>query len=162
MRLSGKDLSYFDEASKSKYTPILIESSAGMDRTTLTMLVDAYEREKSVDANGKETDRVVLHFHPKIAPVQAGIFPLARNKPELVERAKAVERALRPHFRTRYDEGNVGQLYRRQDEIGTPYCIMIDYDTFEDGKVTVRDRDSMRQDRVSQDALEGYLRERLG
>jgi glycyl-tRNA synthetase len=162
MRLSGKDLSYFDEASKSKYTPILIESSAGMDRTTLTMLVDAFEREKSVDANGKETERIVLHFHPKIAPVQIGIFPLARNKPELVERAKAVELALRPQFRTRYDEGNVGQLYRRQDEIGTPYCIMIDYDTFEDGKVTVRDRDSMRQDRVAQDALAAYLRERLG
>ncbi len=161
MRLSGKDLSYFDEASKSKYTPILIESSAGMDRTTLTMLVDAYEREKGVDPNGKETERVVLRFHPKIAPVQIGIFPLARNKPDLVERAKSVERALRPLFRTRYDEGNVGQLYRRQDEIGTPYCIMIDYDTFDDGKVTVRDRDSMRQDRVAQDALASYLRERL-
>ncbi len=161
MQLSGKDLSYFDEASKTKYTPILIESSAGMDRTTLTMLVDAYEREKSVDPNGKETERVVLRFHPRIAPVQAGVFPLARNKPDLVERAKSVERALRPQFRTQYDEGNVGQLYRRQDEIGTPCCIMVDYDTFEDGKVTVRDRDSMRQDRVAQDALEAYLRERL-
>ena len=162
MQLSGKDLSYFDEASKTKYTPILIESSAGMDRTTLTMLVDAYEREKSVDPNGKETERVVLRFHARIAPVQAGVFPLARNKPDLVERAKSVERALRPHFRTQYDEGNVGQLYRRQDEIGTPFCIMVDYDTFEDGKVTVRDRDSMHQDRVAQDALEAYLRERLG
>jgi glycyl-tRNA synthetase len=160
MRLSGKDLSYFDEASKSKYTPILIESSAGMDRTTLTMLVDAYEREKSVDPNGKETERVVLRFHPKIAPIQVGVFPLARNKAELVERAKTVERVLRPLFRTQYDEGNVGQLYRRQDEIGTPFCIMIDYDTFEDGKATVRDRDSMRQDRVALDALEAYLRER--
>ncbi len=95
MRLSGKDLTYFDEASKSKYTPILIESSAGMDRTTLTMLVDAYAVETVVEGE-KETKRTVLRFHPKIAPVQVGVFPLARNKPELVERARAIEQALRP------------------------------------------------------------------
>jgi len=100
MKLSGKDLRYFDEASKAHYTPILIESSAGMDRTALTMLIDAYENETTVDPeNGKETKRVVLHFHPKIAPVQVGIFPLARNKPELVERAQRIERGLRPFFR---------------------------------------------------------------
>ncbi|MEA2666407.1 MAG: glycyl-tRNA synthetase [Candidatus Eremiobacteraeota bacterium] len=161
MRLSGKDLTYFDEATKSKYTPILIESSAGMDRTTLTMLVDAYATE-TVTEGEKETKRTVLRFHPKIAPVQAGVFPLARNKPELVERAHAVEKALRPRFRTQYDEGNVGQLYRRQDEIGTPFCIMIDYEGLADTTVTVRDRDSMKQDRVSQDQLATYLTERLG
>lgn len=160
MKLSGKDLTYFDEASKSKYTPILIESSAGMDRTTLTMLVDAYAVETVVEGE-KETKRTVLRFHPKIAPVQAGVFPLARNKPELVERAHAVEKALRPAFRTQYDEGNVGQLYRRQDEIGTPFCIMIDYEGLADDTVTVRDRDSMKQDRVSQGQLAGYLTERL-
>jgi glycyl-tRNA synthetase len=161
MKLSGKDLTYFDEATKSKYTPILIESSAGMDRTTLTMLVDAYESETIVDESGKESKRTVLRFHPKIAPVQVGVFPLARNKPELVEKARGVERDLRPHFRTQYDEGNVGQLYRRQDEIGTPLCIMVDYDSFDDQKVTVRDRDSMRQERVAFDALRDYLAERL-
>jgi glycyl-tRNA synthetase len=138
----------------------LIESSAGMDRTTLTMLVDAYENETTVDENGKETKRVVLRFHPKIAPVQVGVFPLARNKPELVERAQRIEKALRPKFRTQYDEGNVGQLYRRQDEIGTPVCVMIDYE--EDGTVTVRDRDTMKQERVAEDKLAGYLFERLG
>ncbi len=161
MKLSGKDLTYFDEATKSKYTPILIESSAGMDRTTLTVLIDAYDSETIVDDAGKESKRTVLRFHPKIAPVQVGIFPLARNKAELVERARALELELRPHFRTTYDEGNVGQLYRRQDEIGTPFCIMVDYDSFDDHKVTVRDRDSMRQERVAFDALAGYLRERL-
>jgi glycyl-tRNA synthetase len=160
MKLSGKDLTYFDEASKSKYTPILIESSAGMDRTTLTMLVDAYATE-TVTEGGKETKRTVLRFHPKIAPVQVGVFPLARNKPELVERAHAIERGLRPRFRTQYDEGNVGQLYRRQDEIGTPFCIMIDYEGLPDDTVTVRDRDSMKQDRVAQDQLARYLGERL-
>jgi glycyl-tRNA synthetase len=154
MKLSGKDLTYFDEATKSKYTPILIESSAGMDRTTLTMLVVR-------DEAGKETSRVVLRFHPKIAPVQVGVFPLARNKPELVERARAIEADLRPHARTQYDEGNVGQLYRRQDEIGTPFCIMVDYQTLDDSTVTVRDRDSMRQERVGASGLRAYLAEKL-
>ncbi|GAC1305499.1 MAG: glycine--tRNA ligase [Vulcanimicrobiaceae bacterium] len=162
MALSGKDLTYFDEATKSKYTPILIESSAGMDRTTLTMLVDAYDNETIEDAeSGKSGSRVVLRFHPKIAPVQVGVFPLARNKAELVERARHIERALRAHVRTAYDEGNVGQLYRRQDEIGTPYCVMVDYESLADGTVTVRDRDSMRQDRVDATQLRHYLAERL-
>jgi glycyl-tRNA synthetase len=162
MKLSGKDLRFFDEATKSHYTPILIESSAGMDRTTLTMLIDAYETETLVDAEGKASKRVVLRFHPKIAPVQIGVFPLARNKPELVERARTIERALRPFFRTQYDEGNVGQLYRRQDEIGTPACVMIDFDTLADASVTVRDRDTMRQDRVSEGMLAGYMSDKLG
>jgi len=157
MALSGKDLQYFDEATKTKYTPILIESSAGMDRTTLTMLIDAYEREKSADPNGKETERTVLHFHPLIAPVQIAIFSLARNKPELVERARAIEAALRPLHRTQYDEGNIGQLYRRQDEIGTPFCVTVDYETLDDGTVTIRERDSMRQERVAVEALERFF-----
>jgi glycyl-tRNA synthetase len=161
IKLSGKDLTYFDEATKQKYVPILIESSAGMDRTTLTMLVDAYDKEKIVDEQGKESSRTVLRFHPKIAPIQVGIFPLARNKPELVERAQTIERALRPHFRTQYDEGNVGQLYRRQDEIGTPFCIMIDYQTLTDDTVTIRHRDSMQQDRVGAPQVAAYLADRI-
>jgi glycyl-tRNA synthetase len=161
MKLSGKDLTYFDEVAKSKYTPILIESSAGMDRTTLTMLIDACESETMVDENGKESKRTVLRFHPRIAPVQVGVFPLARNKSDLVERGQTIEKGLRPHFRTQYDEGNVGQLYRRQDEIGTPFCLMVDYQTLEDGTITVRDRDTMRQERVSQDALVSYISDRF-
>ena len=162
MKLSGKDLTFFDEAAKAKYTPILIESSAGMDRTALTMLVDAFDNETIKDENGKESSRVVLRFHPKIAPVQVGVFPIARNKPDIVERAKNVEVALRPFFRTQYDEGNVGQLYRRQDEIGTPACIMIDYESLDDNTVTVRDRDTMRQDRVAGAQLATYLHDKLG
>ena len=162
MSLSGKDLTFFDEAAKAKYTPILIESSAGMDRTALTMLVDAYTHETFADENGKESSRVVLRFHPKIAPIQVGVFPLARNKPDIVERAKKIEQALRPFFRTQYDEGNVGQLYRRQDEIGTPSCIMVDYDSLENGTVTVRDRDTMRQERVADAQLATYLHDKLG
>ena len=161
IKLSGKDLSYFDEVTKQHYVPILIESSAGMDRTTLTMLVDAYDKEKIVDENGKESTRTVLRFHPKIAPVQVGVFPLARNKPDLVEKAHVIERALRPHFRSQYDEGNVGQLYRRQDEIGTPFCIMVDYQTLDDQTLTVRHRDSMKQDRVAIPRLAEFLAERL-
>jgi len=161
MRVSGKDLRFYDEASKTHYTPLLIESSAGMDRTTLVMLIDAYEREKALDPAGKETERVVLHFHPSIAPVQAAVFSLARNKPELVELARSIEGRLRPQFRTQYDEGNIGQLYRRQDEIGTPFCLTVDYETLTDKAVTVRERDSMKQERVPTEALEAYLRERL-
>lgn len=139
----------------------MIESSAGIDRTVLTFIIDAYERERSVDPNGKETERTVLRFHPVLAPVQAAIFSLARNKPELVERARTIEAALRPALRTQYDEGNIGQLYRRQDEIGTPFCVTVDYESLEDGSVTVRARDSMLQERVGVDALAGYLKEKL-
>ncbi|HEY1654171.1 MAG TPA: glycine--tRNA ligase [Candidatus Tumulicola sp.] len=161
MKLSGRDLQFFDEASKTHYTPLLIESSAGMDRTALTFLIDAYERETSVDPNGKQTERTVLRFHPQIAPVQAGVFSLARNKPELVERARRIQECLRPRLRTQYDEGNIGQLYRRQDEIGTPFCVTVDYETLADGGVTVRQRDSMLQTRVCADGLDAYLTERL-
>jgi glycyl-tRNA synthetase len=160
IKLSGKDLTYYDEVTKQHYVPILIESSAGVDRTTLTMLIDAYDKEKVVDENGKESTRTVLRFHPKIAPVQVGVFPLARNKPELVARAQTIERALRPHFRSRYDEGNVGQLYRRQDEIGTPFCCMVDYQTLDDDTITVRHRDSMLQDRIAVSQLAAYLADR--
>ena len=160
MRLSGKDLRFFDETTKKHETPLLIESSAGVDRTLLTFLVDAYDVERSNDPSGKETERTVLRFHPKIAPVQAAVFSLARNKPELVERATSIERDLRQRFRTQYDEGNIGQLYRRQDEIGTPLCITVDYETLGDGSVTVRERDSMQQQRVSGDALRAYVQER--
>jgi glycyl-tRNA synthetase len=160
MRLSGKDLRFFDEETKTHQTPLLIESSAGIDRTTLTVLIDAYERETSLDPNGKQTERTVLHFHPKLAPVQVAVFSLARNKPELVERARRIERELRSQYRTQYDEGNIGALYRRQDEIGTPHCITIDYDTLADATVTVRARDSMLQERVAESRLRDYLEER--
>ena len=128
MKLSGKDLRFFDEATKTHYTPILIESSAGMDRTTLTLLIDAYERETTSIRSGKETKRIVLRFHPHDrAGAGRGLF--ARAQQARTRRARPRDRgALRPFFRTQYDEGNIGQLYRRQDEIGTPFCIMVDYE----------------------------------
>ena len=125
------------------------------------MLVDAYDRDATVDAQGKESERTVLRFHPRIAPVKVAVFALARNKPELVERARTIERGLRERYGTQYDEGNIGQLYRRQDEIGTPLCVTVDYQTLDDGTVTVRDRDSMAQERVSADALPAYVSAKL-
>ncbi len=160
--LSGKDLAYYDEVSKTKYVPLLIEASAGLDRTTLVMLVDAYDRDSTIDASGKESERTVLRFHPRIAPVTAAVFALARNKPDLVDRARSIERDLRSKYSTQYDEGNIGQLYRRQDEIGTPLCITVDYQTLDDGTVTVRDRDSMQQERVSAEALRSYVEAKTG
>ncbi|MBV8490254.1 MAG: glycine--tRNA ligase, partial [Candidatus Eremiobacteraeota bacterium] len=161
MNLSGKDLKFFDEANKTHYTPLLIESSAGMDRTALTFLIDAFERETGVDPAGKAIERTVLRFHPAIAPVQAAVFSLARNRPDLVERARSIEAGLRTQFRTQYDEGNIGQLYRRQDEIGTPFCVTVDHDTLVDHAVTVRDRDAMTQERIPADGLRAFLSERL-
>ena len=103
-----------------------------------------------------------MRFHPSIAPVQVAVFSLARNKPDLVARARGIERDLRVRgVRTQYDEGNIGQLYRRQDEIGTPYCATVDYDGMEDGTITIRDRDAMTQVRISVDAVSAYFNERL-
>ena len=150
---SGKDLSFFDEDTKEKYLPAVIEPAVGVDRALLVFLLDGYE---------KEADRVVLHLHPRLAPYKVAVFPLVRNKPELVERAAAIERDLRPSFRTVFDDsGNVGKRYYRQDEIGTPCCITVDYQSLEQNDATVRDRDTKAQVRVGQDHLERYLRAQL-
>lgn len=153
VRGSGKDLAYFDEESKEKYLPAVIEPSLGVDRALLVFLLDAYER---------ETERTVLHFHPRLAPYKVAVFPLVRNKPDIVEVAANIEKALRPKFRTVFDDsGNVGKRYYRQDEIGTPYCVTVDYDSLTKHDVTVRDRDSKLQDRVSVDRLEEYLKSKM-
>ena len=153
VRASGKDLTFFDEESKEKYLPTVIEPSLGVDRALLAFLIDAYE---------KEPDRTVLRLHPRLAPYKAAVFPLVRNKPDIVEMATRIEKALRPVIRTTFDDsGNVGKRYYRQDEIGTPYCVTVDYDSLEKHDVTVRDRDTKEQVRVSVDQLEAHLRERL-
>ena len=150
---SGKDLSYFDEESKAKYLPAVVEPALGVDRALLVFLIDAYE---------KEPDRTVLRLHPRLAPYKVAVFPLVRNKPDIVELAAAIERGLRPRLRTTFDDsGNVGKRYYRQDEIGTPYCVTVDYESLDNQDVTVRDRDSKQQVRVSIDKLESYLLERL-
>ncbi len=153
---SGKKLEYFDQAANERYLPFVVETSAGADRVTLTVLVDAYREEEVAG----ET-RVVMGFHPVLAPIKAGVFPLVK-KDGMPERADRVYQALRRRMPVFYDDsGAIGRRYRRMDEAGTPFCITIDGDTLAGGEVTVRERDSMAQVRVSEDALAAYLQERL-
>jgi len=165
---SGKPLDYFDQAANERFVPHVVEPSAGVDRTTLALICEAYDEETVTDENGKSETRVVLHFHPRMAPIKCGIFPLLKNKPELVAKAKEVAAALRPYMMVYYDEtGAIGRRYRRQDEIGTPFCVTIDFDTIgENGPekldtVTLRHRDSMEQERVPIAALKERLLEAI-
>lgn len=149
---SGKDLSYFDDVNRERYIPYIVETSAGVDRTLLTVMVDAYEEQKL-----EKDTRTVLHLSPKIAPIKAGIFPLVK-KEGMPDIAKKIYRDLRPYYNVFYDEGGaVGRRYRRQDEAGTPFCITVDTETLENETVTVRDRDSMQQERVKIDQLRKLL-----
>jgi glycyl-tRNA synthetase len=153
---TGKDLRVFEEETKEKYIPFIIETSAGCDRTLLTVLVDAYDEE---EVRGET--RVVLRFHPRLAPYKVAVFPLV-NRDGMPELAQKVAADLRTEFKVFYDDkGAVGRRYRRQDEIGTPFAVTIDSDTLTDGTVTVRDRDSMEQVRVPSDGLRRVLHERL-
>lgn len=156
---SGVDLTYFDEESKERFTPHVVEPSFGHGRTLLAVLVSAYRE----DVMGDET-RVYLALKPSIAPVKVAVFPLLKNKPELVEKARSVYALLKKEFGSVLfdDNGNIGKRYRRQDEIGTPFCITIDFDTLEKGTgVTVRNRDTGEQERIEESELEAYLREKL-
>ena len=157
-QFSGVDLSYRDPATNEKFMPHVVETSVGLDRTFLAVLCDAYTEEEVAEGD----IRTVLKFPKKLAPVQVAVFPLMKNKEELVGKAREVYDMLRPHLRCEFDDnGNVGKRYRRQDEIGTPYCITIDFDTLEDETVTVRDRDTMEQVRVKITALEDFLAAKL-
>ncbi|HEX2193413.1 MAG TPA: glycine--tRNA ligase [Candidatus Limnocylindria bacterium] len=150
---SGKTLRIFDEASGEHVIPYVIEPAMGVDRAVLTVLLDAYD-EQQLD---KER-RVVLHIRPQLAPVKAAVMPLLRNRPELVERARRLAADLRPRMAAVYDDtASIGKLYRRQDEIGTPFCVTVDVDTLDDGKATIRERDSMTQERVALDAIPDRL-----
>jgi len=154
---SGQNLTYFDDETKQRYIPYVIEPSAGVDRSLLAFLVDAYENQK-IDENDS---RIVLHLHPAIAPVKAGIFPLLR-KEELVKKAKEIYNNLKYKWIVQYDEsGSIGKRYRRQDEIGTPFGITVDYQTLEDNTVTIRDRDTMEQVRVHIEEIIPYLEEKI-
>lgn len=153
---SGKSQQYFDDETKEKFIPFIIETSAGASRSFMAFLVDAYSEE---EVNGET--RVVLRFHPKLAPIKAAIFPLV-NKDGMPEIARKIENDLRPFLKVFYDDkGAVGRRYRRQDEAGTPFCITVDTQTLEDSTVTVRHRDSMEQERVKIDSLLIYLLEKL-
>jgi len=149
---SGKDLSYFDETTRERFIPYIIETSAGLTRTVLTVLVDGYD---------EEPERVVLRLDPKVAPIKAGVFPLVKRD-GMPERAREIYQMLKPHFNVFYDEGgSIGRRYRRMDEIGTPFGITVDSQTAKDGTVTLRDRDSMEQTRVKIDELKGELAKRI-
>jgi len=147
-RGSGKDLSYFDDLSKERYIPHVIEPSAGADRATLAFLCEAYHEDECPDEHGKPVKRVFLRLHPRLAPIKVAVFPLVK-KDGMPEVAKEIYKALKPHCTVFYDEkGAVGRRYRRQDEAGTPFCITVDGQTLVDGTVTIRDRDTLRQWRV--------------
>ncbi len=155
--LSGKDLSFFDEESKERIVPYVIEPSAGVDRSFLAFLIDAYREE---EVRGEK--RVVLGLHRDLAPIKVAVFPLLRNRPQLVRLAKEITHQLRGSYKVVYDDtASIGRLYRRQDEVGTLYCITIDVKSLSDKKVTVRDRDSMLQDRVAITQLKKYLDDKL-
>lgn len=155
-------LSYFDDEKKQRYIPFVIEPAAGADRATLAFLCDAYDEDGAPDAQGKVETRVVLRFHPRIAPVKAAVLPLLR-KDGHPERAEKLYKDLRKRWMVEYDESAaIGKRYRRQDEIGTPLCITIDHQTLTDGTVTVRDRDSMTQQRIAEDQVARYMHETLG
>ncbi|MCH1505793.1 MAG: glycine--tRNA ligase [Verrucomicrobiales bacterium] len=165
---SGKTLEYIDQATNEKFIPHVVEPSAGVDRTVLAVICEAFDEETITNEKGKEEVRTVLRFSPRMAPIKCGIFPLLKNKPELVAKAREVQEVLRPHMNVFYDEGGaVGRRYRRQDEIGTPFCVTIDFDTIgENGPeaedtVTVRERDAMTQERIKIADLLTYLLERL-
>ncbi len=156
MEASSKDLRYFDDQSRERYIPYVIEPSAGADRSTLAFLVDAY------DEDGPEDDRrTVLRFHPSLAPVKVAVLPLMR-KGGLPEKAGEIVEMLRPHFATIYDSaGSIGRRYRRNDEVGTPLAVTVDYQTLEDATVTLRDRDSMEQQRLPIDELHAVVAKRV-
>jgi len=156
IKASGKSLDYFDEETKERFVPHVVEPSAGVDRTVLALICDAYDEDSAPDEKGKMETRIVMRFHPRMAPIKCAIFPLLRNKEPLVAKAREVQALLRPHINVFYDEGGaIGRRYRRQDEIGTPFGVTIDFETLgEKGEeprdtVTLRDRDSMKQERVA-------------
>lgn len=160
---SGDDLSYFDQAENRRYIPYVIEPSFGVDRTCLVLLIDAYDEEETVDVNGKPDTRVVLRLHPRVAPYKAAVLPLMK-KPELAEPARRLFEALEEETGAliEYDEtGNIGKRYRRQDEIGTPFCFTFDFDSLDDHAVTVRHRDDMSQERIPIAEVAAWLSERI-
>ena len=154
---SGKELNYFDEETKEKYIPYVIEPSAGADRATLAFLIDAYREEKV-----KKEKRVVLQLQNRLAPIKVAVLPLLKKRPDIVETARSIAGDLRSEFKTVYDDtASIGRLYRRQDEVGTPYCVTVDVQSIDDRQVTVRDRDSMQQTRVPMEGIKDYLKDCL-
>ncbi len=161
-KASGTDLSYFDQESGERYTPYVIEPAVGVDRSALVFLLDAYNEDEAPNAKGVLEKRVVLKLDPRLAPVKAAVLPLSRNA-DLSPVARTLAADLRTRFTTDFDDaGAIGRRYRRQDEIGTPYCVTVDFDTLTDQAVTVRSRDTMRQERIALDQVARYLSDQIG
>jgi glycyl-tRNA synthetase len=159
---SGQDLSYFDQASGERYVPYVIEPALGPNRAMMAFLLDAYTEDEAPNTKGGVDTRVSLRLDPRLAPVKVAVLPLSRN-PDLSPKARDLAAELRGHgWNVEFDDsGAIGRRYRRQDEIGTPYCVTVDFDTLEDHAVTVRGRDSMAQERISLDSASTYFAERL-
>jgi glycyl-tRNA synthetase len=167
-KASGKSLEYFDEETKQKFIPHVVEPSAGVDRTVLALICEAYSEDEAPDEKGKMETRIVLRFHSRMAPIKCAVFPLLKNKEPLVAKAKEIVDLLRPHMNVFYDEsGAIGRRYRRQDEIGTPFGITVDFETLGEKDaalretVTLRDRDSMKQERLAIKDLPDILNSRI-
>lgn len=164
-KFSGKELAYFDEQTKEKYVPFVIEPSLGIDRLFLALLVDAYEEVeggRTRTTKAVKEEEIVLKLNKKLSPIKAAILPLVKNKQDLVKKSKEIYAMLKPYFMCQYDEvDSIGRRYRRQDEIGTPYCLTIDFETLEKDDVTVRDRDTMSQERVKTKELVEVLNKKL-
>jgi glycyl-tRNA synthetase len=159
---SKQDMSYLDQETNERFIPYVIEPAAGVDRGALTFLLDAYTEDEAPDAKGNLEKRTVLRLDPRLAPVKVAVLPLSRNA-DLSPKARDLAAALRKRWNTEFDDASaIGRRYRRQDEIGTPYCVTVDFDTLNDKAVTVRERDTMRQERVGIDGVEAYLSDRLG
>lgn len=159
-KYSGKDLSFFDNETKDKFIPYIVETSAGADRAALMFLLDAFC--ESDGADGCEKGEIVLRLHQKLAPVKVAVLPLVKNKEPLVKKADEIYRVIKEKFPAQYDEtGSIGRRYRRQDEIGTPWCVTIDFQTLEDNTITLRERDTMKQERMSLENLIRYCSDRL-
>ena len=149
------------QANNERYTPYVIEPAAGLSRSLMTFLVDAYTEDEAPNTKGGVDKRTVMRFDPRLAPVKVAVLPLSRN-PELSPKARELSATLRKRWIVEFDDSQaIGRRYRRQDEIGTPFCVTVDFDTLQDNAVTVRDRDTMKQERVSLDQVEGYLAQRL-
>ncbi len=158
---SGVDLSYFDQEKQERWVPYVIEPAAGLTRAVLAFLLEAYDEDEAPNTKGGVDKRTVMRFDKRLSPVKVAVLPLSRN-PELSPLAQSLAGSLRKRWVVEFDDSQaIGRRYRRQDEIGTPYCVTVDFDTLQDNAVTVRDRDTMTQERVSLDQVESYLVDRL-
>jgi len=158
--LSGRKMQYFDPETKESYVPYVLETSIGCDRMFLATMSHALQEETVPDADGKDSTRTVLKLHPALAPVKCAVLPLLKNRDELTSKAREIFNNIKFAFNCQYDEKDaIGRRYRRQDAIGTPYCVTIDFDTLEDNTVTIRERDSLKQKRIAIDQIENIVRE---